>query len=136
MKIGVIGCGYVFDHYMTTLPLHPNLDIVGVVLQVANLTQKVGISIRVVRCATVFAVPAIDEFLQFISHVEHCLMLRAELLADFSKRGPECLRGYAAVGEQLLGDKVDQFLVDRKRVEFHGEPSARGPVLRSAHQPT
>ncbi len=30
MKIGVIGCGYVFDHYMTTLPKHPRLDIAGV----------------------------------------------------------------------------------------------------------
>jgi len=30
MKIGVIGCGYVFDHYMTTLAKHPHLDIAGV----------------------------------------------------------------------------------------------------------
>jgi predicted dehydrogenase len=30
MKIGVIGCGYVFDHYMTTLPRHPQLEIAGV----------------------------------------------------------------------------------------------------------
>lgn len=30
MKIGVIGCGYVFDHYMTTLPRHPGLTLAGV----------------------------------------------------------------------------------------------------------
>jgi len=30
MKIGVIGCGYVFDHYMTTLSLHPGIEITGV----------------------------------------------------------------------------------------------------------
>lgn len=30
MKIGVIGCGYVFDHYMTTLGLHPGIEIAGV----------------------------------------------------------------------------------------------------------
>lgn len=30
MQIGVIGCGYVFDHYMSTLRQHPNLDLVGV----------------------------------------------------------------------------------------------------------
>ena len=29
MKIGVIGCGYVFYHYMTTLRRHPDLEIVG-----------------------------------------------------------------------------------------------------------
>ncbi|SFR19343.1 Gfo/Idh/MocA family protein [Poseidonocella sedimentorum] len=29
MKIGVIGCGYVFDHYMTTLGRHPGIEIAG-----------------------------------------------------------------------------------------------------------
>lgn len=30
MKIGIIGCGYVFDHYMTTVATHPILEIAGV----------------------------------------------------------------------------------------------------------
>jgi predicted dehydrogenase len=30
MQIGVIGCGYVFDHYMSTVRHHPNLGIGGV----------------------------------------------------------------------------------------------------------
>ena len=30
MKIGVIGCGYVFDHYMTTFDQHPGITLVGV----------------------------------------------------------------------------------------------------------
>lgn len=30
MKIGFIGCGYVFDHYMTTLARHPQLEIAGI----------------------------------------------------------------------------------------------------------
>lgn len=30
MKIGVIGCGYVFDHYMSTLSRHPTLALAGV----------------------------------------------------------------------------------------------------------
>ena len=30
MQIGVIGCGYVFDHYMSTLAQHPNIRIAGV----------------------------------------------------------------------------------------------------------
>lgn len=29
MKIGIVGCGFVFDHYMTTLPMHPGLEIAG-----------------------------------------------------------------------------------------------------------
>lgn len=30
MKIAVVGCGYVFDHYMETLPDHPDLELTGV----------------------------------------------------------------------------------------------------------
>lgn len=30
MKIGIIGCGYVFDHYMATHARHPGLEIAGV----------------------------------------------------------------------------------------------------------
>jgi predicted dehydrogenase len=30
MRIGVIGCGYVFDHYMSTMAAHPCIQIVGV----------------------------------------------------------------------------------------------------------
>lgn len=30
MKIGIIGCGYVFDHYMSTIKRHPKLEIAGV----------------------------------------------------------------------------------------------------------
>jgi len=30
MKIGIVGCGYVFDHYMATWSRHPQLEIVGV----------------------------------------------------------------------------------------------------------
>jgi predicted dehydrogenase len=30
VKIAIIGCGYVADHYMATLPLHSNLELVGV----------------------------------------------------------------------------------------------------------
>ena len=30
MKIAIVGCGYVFDHYMETLPDHPDLELLGV----------------------------------------------------------------------------------------------------------
>ncbi|MFT6073166.1 MAG: putative dehydrogenase [Akkermansiaceae bacterium] len=42
MNIGVIGCGYVFDHYMTTLPRHPGLQIAGVVDRDMARAQQVG----------------------------------------------------------------------------------------------
>ena len=30
MRIGIVGCGYVFDHYMATMKRHPGLEIAGV----------------------------------------------------------------------------------------------------------
>jgi len=42
MKIGVIGCGYVFDHYMTTLPRHPGIEIIGVMDRNMERAQAVG----------------------------------------------------------------------------------------------
>ena len=29
-RVGIVGCGYVLDHYMTTFPFHTDLEIVGV----------------------------------------------------------------------------------------------------------
>lgn len=42
MKIGFIGCGYVFDHYMTTWAQHPGLHIAGVADRDAKRAQAVG----------------------------------------------------------------------------------------------
>ena len=33
MKIGIVGCGYVADFYLTTLGLHPELEVAGLVDQ-------------------------------------------------------------------------------------------------------
>lgn len=42
MKIGVVGCGYVFDHYMTTLPRHPGVRIAGVTDRNMDRARAVG----------------------------------------------------------------------------------------------
>lgn len=40
MRIGIIGCGYVFDHYMATWKRHPRLEIAGVAdIDAARLAQ-------------------------------------------------------------------------------------------------
>ena len=31
MKIGIIGCGFVADYYLSTLRLHPELEVAGLV---------------------------------------------------------------------------------------------------------
>lgn len=42
MKIGVIGCGYVFDHYMTTFGRHPGIALAGVADLDMARAQQVG----------------------------------------------------------------------------------------------
>ena len=42
MKIGVIGCGYVFDHYMTTMAQHPGITIAGVADRDGARARAVG----------------------------------------------------------------------------------------------
>ena len=42
MKIGVIGCGYVFDHYMTTFDQHPGIEIAGVADRNMDRARQVG----------------------------------------------------------------------------------------------
>ena len=43
MKFGIIGCGYVFDHYMATLAKHPGLEVAGVAdLDPVRLKQATG----------------------------------------------------------------------------------------------
>lgn len=40
MKFGIIGCGYVFDHYMATLTRHPGLTLAGIAdIDAARLKQ-------------------------------------------------------------------------------------------------
>lgn len=33
MRIGIVGCGYVADFYLSTMPNHPELELAGVVDQ-------------------------------------------------------------------------------------------------------
>ncbi len=57
MKIAVVGCGYVFDHYMETLPDHPELELAGVFDRDPDRLQTVG---------TYFGIPtygSLDELL-------------------------------------------------------------------------
>lgn len=40
MKIGIVGCGYVASYYATTMPNHPELEIVGVTDIIAERAKK------------------------------------------------------------------------------------------------
>ena len=42
MKIGIIGCGYVADHYMETLDRHSNLELAGLTDLIAERAQRLA----------------------------------------------------------------------------------------------
>ena len=84
MKIGVIGCGYVFDHYMTTLPLHPGLEIAGVADRDSERARAVGAfyGLKVYADAdALLADPEIGIIANFTSIESHFEVSRAALEA-------------------------------------------------------
>ena len=40
MKIAIVGCGFVADYYLSTLPFHPQLELVGVTDKLPERVQK------------------------------------------------------------------------------------------------
>lgn len=82
--IGVIGCGYVFDHYMTTLDQHPGLNIVGLADRDGKRAAQVGTyyGLKVYEdSAALLADPAIDIVANFTSIESHYDVTRAALKA-------------------------------------------------------
>ncbi|MBU2994066.1 Gfo/Idh/MocA family oxidoreductase [Octadecabacter sp. 1_MG-2023] len=84
MKIGFIGCGYVFDHYMTTLARHPSLKIAGVCDIDAARATRVGdfYNLKVYDSAqTLLADATIDTVVNLTSIPSHYSVSRAILEA-------------------------------------------------------
>lgn len=84
MKIGVIGCGYVFDHYMTTLPRHPGLQVAGVADLNRERAEAVARFYGLRRYATneeMLADPDIGIIANFTSIEAHHRVSRDALLA-------------------------------------------------------
>jgi predicted dehydrogenase len=84
MKIGVIGCGYVFDHYMTTIGRHPGLVIAGVADRDPARAQAVGryYGIQVYPSNdALLADPEVGIVANFTSIESHHAVSRAALLA-------------------------------------------------------
>lgn len=84
MKIGVIGCGYVFDHYMTTLARHPELAIAGLADRNAERARAAGAhyGLRVYPdTGALLADPAIETVANFTSIESHFEVTKAALEA-------------------------------------------------------
>ena len=84
MKIGVIGCGYVFDHYMTTFDQHPGITLVGVAdldqARAAQVASYYGLT-HYDDNAALLADPDIDIVANFTSIEAHAEVTRAILEA-------------------------------------------------------
>ena len=83
-KIGVIGCGYVFDHYMTTFGRHKGIEIAAVTDRDSARAQQVGThyGLRVdADNATLLADPDIDIVANFTSIENHYEVSRTILEA-------------------------------------------------------
>ncbi|MCV3273774.1 Gfo/Idh/MocA family protein [Roseobacter sinensis] len=84
VEIGVIGCGYVFDHYMTTLERHPGIRIAGVADRNGPRAQDVGryYGLHVYEdAAALLADPRITIVANFTSIESHYDVTRAALEA-------------------------------------------------------
>lgn len=84
MKIGVVGCGYVFDIYMGTIARHPGIDIVAVADRNMARARAAGAhyGLRVHDdAAALLADPEIDIVANFTSIESHDEISRAALEA-------------------------------------------------------
>lgn len=84
MKTAIIGCGYVFDHYMATLARHPILEITGVADRDPARTEAVArvYGMKVYPSAeAIFADPEVELVLNLTSIDSHAEIIRAALEA-------------------------------------------------------
>ena len=84
MKVGVIGCGYVFDHYMATWARHPKLELAGVADLDAVRAETVARTYGVRHYRSneeLLADPSIGIVANFTSIESHFEVIRAALLA-------------------------------------------------------
>jgi len=81
-KLGIVGCGFVFDHYMTTIERHPGLEIAGVTDIDRRRVQAVAAYYGVPTFANTDALiadPSIDIVVNLTSIPSHFDVTRAAL---------------------------------------------------------
>ena len=84
MRVGIVGCGYVFDHYMATWDRHPRLVLAGVADRNAERTEAVSSAygVRVYPSTdALLSDPAVDAVANFTSIESHYEVSKAALLA-------------------------------------------------------
>lgn len=84
MKVAILGCGYVFDHYMATLPRHPILELTGVAdlkpERTAAVAKAYGVTVYE-DAEAVFADPEVELVINLTSIDAHADLIRRALEA-------------------------------------------------------
>ena len=109
MKIGVIGCGYVFDHYMATWARHPGLALKGVADRNRARRDVVAEAYKLKAYASneeLLADPEIAIVVNLTSIDSHVEVTRAALLAGkhvYSEKplAPDIAEARALIAEHL-----------------------------------
>lgn len=84
MKVGIVGCGYVFDHYLATWSRYPELEIAGVTDRDPAAVERVARYYSLPTYASVrelLADPSVDVVLNLTSIRSHYEVTRAALEA-------------------------------------------------------
>jgi len=84
MKVAIIGCGYVFDHYMATWSRHPQLEIAGVADRDPARLAAVAAAYKVPVYPSneaAFADPDVRLVINLTSIESHDAVIRAALMA-------------------------------------------------------
>ncbi len=84
MRIVIIGCGYVSDYYVKTLPLHPQLDLVGCFDKDTERSTRLAESLSIKCYDSLEAVvtdPSVDIVLNLTNPRSHYSVTKAALLA-------------------------------------------------------
>lgn len=83
-RLGVVGCGFVFDHYMTTIDRHPGLEVAGVTdidpKRVKAVAAYYGVPVAT-DTAALLADPSIDIVVNLTSIPSHFEVTKAALQA-------------------------------------------------------
>ncbi|WEV76951.1 Gfo/Idh/MocA family oxidoreductase [Janibacter cremeus] len=105
MKIGVVGCGYVFDHYMATLDRHPDLEIGGIAdrdaVRLKRATGFYGLP-AYPSVAALLDDPSISIIANFTSIESHYLVTKAALQAGKHVYSEKPLTTDLAQAEELM----------------------------------
>ena len=100
MKIAIVGCGYVADFYMTTLPNHPDLDLVGV-------HDRDPAAAR--RFSEFHGVPAFSSLSELLNQARPDLVLNLTNPRSHYDVSRECIgAGFSVYSEKPMGMNVDE----------------------------